>query len=99
MLFWYTRGFKWFGRFFKNLVIFLDNKLAVTLMVNLWLTPLFHDTSIIGRLLSFIYRTLRIAVGSVFMLAAISAMGFWLLVWLVLPLTLLDQKPKSHGRD
>ena len=89
MLFWYTRGFKWFGRFFKNLVIFLDNKLAVTLMVNLWLTPLFHDTSIIGRLLSFIYRTLRIAVGSVFMLAAISAMGFWLLVWLVLPWTLL----------
>ena len=83
---WYRNSLLWFKRFFGNLLIFLDNKLAVRLMARMLLVPLFHDTSWLGRSLSLIFRTVRVVVGMIIMALVSLSMVFWVIVWLMLPL-------------
>lgn len=61
--FWYPEGIAFFLRTWKNLMLFLEEDLAVGLMWRLIFTPLFHDTTIVGRVLSFLFRILRIFMG------------------------------------
>lgn len=82
---WYKESLVWFKRFFRNLLVFLDNKLALRLMVQMWLVPLFHDTSWLGRSLSLIFRSIRIVVGVIVISLTSLAMGFWLIAWLITP--------------
>src|SRR3989344_6587863 len=84
-LWWYWHSLNWWKRFFKNLLIFLNQQLALTLMAGMVLIPLWHDTSLLGRVLSFIFRAIKIVVGLTVMTVTILAMGFWLLVWLLIP--------------
>jgi ATP-dependent Clp protease ATP-binding subunit ClpC len=83
---WYKDSLEWFKRFFRNLIVFLDNKMAVSLMLKMLFTPLFHDTSIVGRILSFIFRLTRVAWGGVLMVVTALAMMFWLIAWLMVPI-------------
>src|SRR3989344_1087694 len=87
--FWYIESLTFFVLTWKNLVLFLEEDLAVTLMLKLIFVPLFHDSSIVGRILSFIFRFLRILIGlfaftlaSVFLLVAA-------LIWLTLPIWIM----------
>ncbi|MCX6816812.1 MAG: ATP-dependent Clp protease ATP-binding subunit [Candidatus Beckwithbacteria bacterium] len=73
-----------YKRLVKNLLIFLDNRLALSLMLQMLFVPLFHDVSFLGRVLSFIYRVVRIVIGSIVMSLSIIAIGFWLIIWLIL---------------
>lgn len=50
-------------RLWKNTLAFLEEDLAVSLMIRLFFTPLFHDSSIVGRFLSVIFRSFRILLG------------------------------------
>ena len=84
-LWWYATCLKWWQRFFKNLLVFLNSQLAVTLMATMMLTPLWQDTSILGRILSFVFRSIRVIIGTVVMTVTVLAMGFWLLIWLLPP--------------
>ena len=86
---WYQGGLQWWTRFFRNLLVFLDNKLAVRLMLKMMLVPLFHDTSFLGRFLSLSFRLIRVMLGGVVILLASIAMVFWLATWLLLPIVLL----------
>lgn len=61
--FWYPEGLAFFVRTWRNLMLFLEEDLAVTLMWRLIFTPLFHDSSIVGRILSFLFRFSRIIMG------------------------------------
>lgn len=61
--FWYPESLATFLRTWKNLILFLEEELAVGLMWKLLFTPLFHDRSIIGRVLSFLFRISRIFLG------------------------------------
>ena len=84
--FWYIESLTFFLRTWKNLILFLEEDLAVTLMWKLLFVPLFHDSSIVGRVLSFIFRILRILVGLfAFALASIFILGL-ALFWLTLPI-------------
>lgn len=92
--FWYPGALEFFIRLWKNLILFLEEDLAVGLMVKLLFTPLFHDSSFIGRILSFLFRASRILIGA-FALALASL--FILLIslyWFALPvLAILDMPP------
>ena len=88
-IFWYKDFLIGLRRFFRNLVIFLDNKLAVSLMLKMIFVPLFHDTSVVGRILSFIFRLSRIILGSLIIGLVFLAMFFWLIVWVFLPVILI----------
>ena len=61
--FWYPEGLNFFIRTWKNLMLFLEEDLAVGLMWKLLFTPLFHDATIVGRILSFLFRVSRILIG------------------------------------
>ncbi len=89
--FWYPESIILFIRTWQNLILFLEEDLAVGLMWRLLFTPLFHDSSILGRILSFLFRLGRILIGlfaffiSTLLLLAIA--GYWLAIPL---LSLLD---------
>ncbi|MBI2338037.1 ATP-dependent Clp protease ATP-binding subunit [Candidatus Daviesbacteria bacterium] len=61
--FWYPESVAFFFGTWKNLMLYLEEDLAVGLMWKLLFTPLFHDSSIIGRILSVIFRLIRIVTG------------------------------------
>ena len=82
--FWYPEGLFFFVRTWKNLMLFLEEDLAVGLMWRLLFTPLFHDASIVGHVLSFLFRVIRIIFG-LFGFLLVTALllaigGYWLVV-------------------
>lgn len=83
--FWYMESFYFFFRLWKNVILYLEEDLAVSLMFKLIFTPLFHDTSIVGKALSFIFRVSRILIG-IFAFAMATVFIFLLfLFWLGVP--------------
>ncbi len=92
-IWWYKNSLVAYQRLFRNLLIFLDNKLAVSLMLRMMLVPMFHDKSFLGRILSLLFRLVRTVVGGLIIFVTILAIGFWLIIWLVLPFLLLAIGP------
>jgi len=84
-IYWYKNGLIFWKRFFNNLLVFLDNKTALRLMLSTLLIPMWHDTSFLGRILSLIYRLVRILISLIIFGLIILAMVFWLLAWLIAP--------------
>lgn len=82
--FWYPESVNFFIRTWKNMMLFLEEDLAVGLMWKLLFTPLFHDSSIVGRVLSFFFRLGRILIGlSAFLFATVVLLvigGYWLIL-------------------
>lgn len=85
LLFWYPESLVVFIRVWKNCLLYLEEDLAVGLMWKLLFIPLFHDATLVGKVLSFCFRSLRIFLGIVaFMMAtvAIFILAVW---WFLLP--------------
>lgn len=83
--FWYIESLYFFFRLWKNIILYLEEDLAVSLMFKLLFTPLFHDTSIVGKALSFVFRVSRILIG-IFAFAIATVFTFLLfLFWLGAP--------------
>lgn len=80
--FWYRVTFIWWPRLVRNLIFFLDNRLAVTVHLYLFFVPLFHDISLVGRILSLIVRAVRILTGLLLLGLTLTASGLWFLAWL-----------------
>ena len=70
-------------RLWRNTMLFLEEDLAVGLMWKLLFTPLYHDATITGHIVSFIFRSVRIVFGLVaYILASVlifSAAILWFL--------------------
>jgi len=84
--FWYIESFDVFFRTWKNLILFLEEDLAVGLMWKLIFTPLFHDSSYIGRGLSIAFRMGRILIGLFAFAIATALMIIISIYWLLLPM-------------
>lgn len=83
--FWYLESLLVFLRIWKNLLLYLEEDLAVRLMLKLLFVPLFHDSSVVGRALSFSFRLSRVLLGA-FAISLSTVLLFALAVfWLVLP--------------
>lgn len=83
--FWYPESIEVFIRTWKNLILYLEEDLAVGLMVKLLFTPLFHDSSFVGRGLSIIFRMGRILIGLFAFALATVLMISIAIYWLILP--------------
>ncbi len=93
--FWYLEGIAVFVLTWKNLMLFLEEDLAVVLMWRLLFTPLFHDSTYVGRILSFIFRLIRILVG-IFAFTLVSLVLLAVAIyWLALPLLAVMNLPNS----
>lgn len=84
--FWYLEGVVFFLRTWKNLMLFLEEDLAVGLMWKLLFTPLFHDVSFVGKILSFLFRLGRIFIGILAFFLATLALLFIAMYWFGLPI-------------
>jgi ATP-dependent Clp protease ATP-binding subunit ClpC len=81
--------FIWWQRFGRNLLVFLDNKFALSVNLRLIFTPMFHDTSILGRILSFIVRLIRILIGIVVIGLSAAAWAVWFIIFIPVDLILI----------
>lgn len=87
--FWYPDALTVFLRSFKNTLQVIEEDLAVSLMWRLLLTPLFHDASTLGRILSFFFRLSRVIFG-LFAYLLITILFILLTsIWFLTPLLLL----------
>lgn len=86
--FWYLDVLLLFLRTWKNTLSFLEEDLAVGLMWRLLFTPLFHDSSFVGRILSFLFRLIRIFTGLSAYLLATTLIIVLMLGWFILPIVL-----------
>lgn len=87
--FWYPESLSFFILTWKNLISYLEEDLAVGLMLKLFFTPLFHDSSFVGKILSIIFRMIRILLG--IFAFSVSTIGIIILAfaWFLLPFTAL----------
>lgn len=96
--FWYPEALIFFVRTWKNLMLFLEEDLAVVLMWRLLFSPLFHDASFVGRILSFIFRISRILIG-LFAFLLVSVIVFASAVyWFLLPILVVWDFPQYASR-
>lgn len=89
LLFWYPNSAVVFLRSLKNIILILEEDLAVGLMLRLLFTPLFHDASIVGRILSFFFRLIRVFIGIFGFLCATIMVLIVAGIWFSAPVSLL----------
>ncbi len=95
--FWYLDSLALFVRTWTHLISFLEEDLAVGLMLRLLFVPLFHDASLVGRILSFCFRFFRIWVGFIaYALASILVLALSL-TWFALPFLVFWPGFKLYG--
>ncbi|MDO8618862.1 MAG: ATP-dependent Clp protease ATP-binding subunit [Candidatus Daviesbacteria bacterium] len=83
--FWFVDSLVTLTRTWKNLILYLEEDLAVGLMWRLLFVPLYHDSSIVGRFLSLIFRSIRIIIGLFAFALSTIAMLIISLYWLTSP--------------
>lgn len=89
VIYWYPESLTFFIQTWRNIIAYLEEDLAVGLMFKLFFTPVFHDATIIGRLLSISFRIYRICLGLLaFAFTTVSILAV-ALIWFSLPLTSL----------
>ncbi len=69
-------------------MMYLEEDLAVTLMIKLLWVPMFHDLSFIGRILSFFFRLFRIFLGFFAMALATVTLVIAAIFWFISPILL-----------
>lgn len=87
--FWYIEGLTTFFRTWKNLILFLEEDLAVGLMLKLLFVPLFPDSSIVSFILSLIFRVTRIFIGIFAFVIASAGLIAMAIIWFSLPMLAL----------
>ena len=83
---WY---FVFVPRYFLSLLFryinYIDNKLAITVMIEYFFVPLFGDTTILGFVLGFVFRLIRITFGIVVLFVFLINYFIVLIFWVIAP--------------
>ncbi len=101
--FWYLNAFAFFMRTWRNSLLLLEEDLAVGLMWKLLFTPLFHDASVVGKVISFFFRLTRILIGvsayfvTSLMLVIISLMWFLAPPAVFIPIPVILSQQINHS--
>jgi len=82
---WYRGGTRFFWSQFKDTIGSLEGIFAVVLTIRHLFEPLYQDRTVIGYILGFIFRTLRVAIGLVVYAFTTVAVFVFYLLWLSLP--------------
>lgn len=78
---WYINSFYIFSHSAISLLQLLDKKLALAINLRLWFKPLYQDYTIIGYILGFLFRTLRIAIAAAIYSFVIAFFSAGYLIW------------------
>ena len=86
---WYVDSFVFIWHKFLGFLERLDRVFAVKITMRHWLEPLYQDKTIVGYILGFIFRTLRVFFGGFFYIFIfLIAIGVYL-AWILIPLILI----------
>ena len=83
---WYVRGFRKFLNWAINYLEKLDYKFALRVNLKNIFQPLFQDYSVIGHVLGFISRSIRIVVASIIYAVFIIFCAILFLAWALIPI-------------
>lgn len=82
---WYIKSFFIYSQFIVSILEKLDRYFALKITWRHIFEPLYQDRTILGYLLGFIFRFLRLTIGGLFyLLIILTAMGLYL-IWLLIP--------------
>ncbi len=82
---WYVKSGKIYSNFVLNKLSQIDEVLALRITWNHLLEPLYKDYSIVGRILGFVFRTIRLVLASVVYILIFAVSIFGYLLWLLIP--------------
>ncbi len=82
---WYVDGSRAIGHRFIGTLESLDRTIALRVTVRYLFQPLYRDYTVIGRILGFIFRVLRILIGLVLYCVVAAVYAAFYVGWLVLP--------------
>lgn len=88
---WYIKSIKMYFNFILNKLESLDRHFAFVITVKHIFQPLYKDYSIIGYVLGFLFRLLRLIIGAIVYTAIFIIAVFLYLVWLIAPIYILYQ--------
>lgn len=86
---WYVRGFFVYGRTVLNVLLSLDKTLALRITLRHFGEPLYRDYSVLGYILGFVLRSLRIAVALAIYPVILAVAGALFLMWLAIPVFII----------
>ncbi len=82
---WYVRSARIYSNFILTKFERLDRRLALVVTLKNLFQPLYKDYTIIGYIIGFIFRSIRIIVASVVYIIFFSVAAIVYLIWLVVP--------------
>lgn len=82
---WYVRSARIYSNFILTKFERLDRRLALVVTLKNLFQPLYKDYTIIGYIIGFIFRSIRLIVASVVYLVFFSIAAVIYLIWLVIP--------------
>lgn len=82
---WYVRSFWLYGHFILSVLEKFDRRLAFKITLRHLFEPLYQDRTIVGYILGFIFRSLRLIGGAVIYALLIVAAAIIYLAWLAVP--------------
>lgn len=86
---WYIKSFWLYSHFVISLLEKFDRRLAFKITLSHLFEPLYQDRTIVGYILGFIFRSLRLIVGIViYALLIVAAIAIYL-VWLTVPVYII----------
>ncbi|MEK7521140.1 MAG: hypothetical protein AAB560_03645 [Patescibacteria group bacterium] len=86
---WYVRGFFVYGRAVLNVLLSLDKTLALRITLRHFGEPLYRDYTVLGYILGFVLRGLRIAVALAIYPVVLAFAGALFLVWMAIPVFII----------
>jgi hypothetical protein len=86
---WYPNSFFKFWNFLLNTLKQLDKTFAIKVTIRHWLKPLYQDETIIGYILGFIFRTIRIILAALIYLMIFIIVLSLYLIWAAVPIFLI----------
>lgn len=86
---WYTRGLKEFSVFYSRHLKRVWHSQALDILLKNWFKPMYAQTDIQGRIISFFFRTLMILWRAVFFVVWLLSLTALLVVWVtIFPLSI-----------
>lgn len=88
---WYIKSIRMYSNFVLNKLEGLDRHFAFVITAKHIFHPLYKDYSIIGYVLGFLFRLLRLIIGAIVYAAIFIIAIFLYLIWLAAPIYILYQ--------
>lgn len=86
---WYFDSFRFYSHFVISLLEKLDRRIALEITLRHLFRPLYQDEGVIGYILGFVFRTIRLILGIILYSILLTIALFFYLIWSAIPIYLV----------